>query len=262
MSVIILQDEIIHYEVLGRGRPVLFLHDWVGSWRYWIPAMQAASLSFRAYALDLWGFGDTAKNPNYYALEHQTNLLAGFMEYLGINKVAIVGHGLGAIVSLLFAANQPQSVDRILAVGYPSTENSINNRLRTSSPAELAEWLIGKSPGNEAVILEALKTDPEAVQRSLTSLTTIDLDRLVTRQKNPLLMVHGLSDPMVALPDPDQTSNLPDNAHLILFEQCGHFPMLDEPSKFNRLLADFFSLNSDANPRQLQLKEEWRRRVR
>jgi hypothetical protein len=47
-----------------------------------------------------------------------------------------------------------------------------------------------------------------------------------------------------------------------MFEQSGHFPMLDEPSKFNRLLTDFFSLNSDANPRQLQLKEEWRRRVR
>ena len=30
MSAIILRDEIIHYEVLGRGRPVIFLHDWVG----------------------------------------------------------------------------------------------------------------------------------------------------------------------------------------------------------------------------------------
>ena len=61
MSVIILQDEIVHYEVLGRGRPVVFLHGWVGSWRYWIPAMQAASISYRTYALDLWGFGDSAK---------------------------------------------------------------------------------------------------------------------------------------------------------------------------------------------------------
>ena len=65
MSAIILRDEIVHYDVLGRGRPLLFLHDWVGSWRYWIPTMQAASTSFRAYALDLWGFGDTAKKTNY-----------------------------------------------------------------------------------------------------------------------------------------------------------------------------------------------------
>jgi pimeloyl-ACP methyl ester carboxylesterase len=34
----------VHYEVLGRGRPLIFLHGWVGSWRYWIPVMQAASI--------------------------------------------------------------------------------------------------------------------------------------------------------------------------------------------------------------------------
>jgi CheY-like chemotaxis protein len=34
--------EIVHYEVLGRGRPLIFLHGWIGSWRYWIPSMQSA----------------------------------------------------------------------------------------------------------------------------------------------------------------------------------------------------------------------------
>ena len=63
MSAILLEQDIVHYEVLGRGRPLVFLHGWVGSWRYWIPVMQAASISFRAYALDLWGFGDSAKKP-------------------------------------------------------------------------------------------------------------------------------------------------------------------------------------------------------
>jgi hypothetical protein len=38
--------------------------------------------------------------------------------------------------------------------------------------------------------------------------------------------------------------------------------MLDEPSKFNRLMADFLTLSSGESPRQLQLKEEWKRRVR
>lgn len=55
MSAILLDREIVHYEVLGRGRPILFLHGWVGSWRYSIPVMQATSVSFRTYALDLWG---------------------------------------------------------------------------------------------------------------------------------------------------------------------------------------------------------------
>jgi len=55
---------------------------------------------------------------------------------------------------------------------------------------------------------------------------------------------------------------LPEKAHSILFEESGHFPMLDEDSKFNRLLTDFLSLTSGETPRDLQLKDEWKRRVR
>jgi len=80
MSAILLGRDIVHYEVLGRGKPVIFLHGWVGSWRYWIPAMQAASVSFRTYALDQWGFGDTSKNQRFYSLEQQLWLVDAFME--------------------------------------------------------------------------------------------------------------------------------------------------------------------------------------
>lgn len=64
----VLQNEVVHYEVLGHGRPVIFLHGWVGSRRYWIPAMQTVSVTFRTYAFDFWGFGDTAKQPNRYLI--------------------------------------------------------------------------------------------------------------------------------------------------------------------------------------------------
>ena len=55
MSAILLDGGIVHYEVIGRGRPIIFLHGWIGSWRYWVPAMQTASTGFRAYGLDMWG---------------------------------------------------------------------------------------------------------------------------------------------------------------------------------------------------------------
>jgi pimeloyl-ACP methyl ester carboxylesterase len=48
MSAILLDDKIVHYEVLGRRRPIIFLHSLVGSWRDWVPAMQIAAKSFRA----------------------------------------------------------------------------------------------------------------------------------------------------------------------------------------------------------------------
>jgi hypothetical protein len=45
-------------------------------------------------------------------------------------------------------------------------------------------------------------------------------------------------------------------------ENSGHFPMIDETMRFNRLLTDFLALDSGLSPRELQMKEEWRRRVR
>ena len=50
--------------------------------------------------------------------------------------------------------------------------------------------------------------------------------------------------------------------HNIVLDGSGHFPMMDEAQKFNRLLIDFLALDSGASPQELQLKEEWKRRVR
>jgi hypothetical protein len=50
--------------------------------------------------------------------------------------------------------------------------------------------------------------------------------------------------------------------HHIIFDRSGHFPMLDQANKFNRLMTDFLSLGSGESPQQLQLKEEWKRRIR
>ena len=76
------------------------------------------------------------------------------------------------------------------------------------------------------------------------------------------LLVNGQNDPAINPPELDALVTLPEQTHGILFEQSGHFPMLDESSKFNRLLVDFLALGPGESPRQLQLKEEWKRRVR
>jgi pimeloyl-ACP methyl ester carboxylesterase len=262
MSAVILRDEIIHYEVLGRGRPIIFLHDWVGSWRYWIPTMQAASLSFRTYALDLWGFGDTAKNPSYYSIEQQLSLMEEFLEELGIGKIALVGHGLGAILAALYSIRHPSDVDRLMVISLPHSENAIAPRMGSNQPAELADWLMGRTPTTETAWLEASKADPKAITLSLVSIQNIDLTRLSDQVIIPCLLAHGIDDPAIEAIHTEQAATLPEHMHYILFEQSGHYPMLDEPAKFNRLLTDFLSLPSSESPRQLQLKEEWKRRVR
>jgi pimeloyl-ACP methyl ester carboxylesterase len=254
MSAIILQDEIVHYEVLGRGRPLIFIHGWVGSWRYWIPSMQAASINYRAYAIDLWGFGDTAKEPDKYLLTQQATLVDDFMSEMGIGKIAIVGHGLGAIVGLLFAEQYPRFVDRVMAVCLPLESELINPRLQQASPAD--------TPDSQAARMEAPKADQDAITRSINNLQTVQVTEIAARIETPSLLVFGQNDPAINMVNNDSLIDLPDHVHHIIFDNSGHFPMIDEVNKFNRLMNDFLSLPSGESPQQLQLKEEWKRRVR
>src|SRR5690349_4309218 len=119
MSAITLENDLVHYEVLGRGRPVIFVHGWLGSWRYWVPTMQQLSMKYRTYALDLWGFGDSVKENTKYGLKEQVKLLYDFMEKLGIAKAALVGHSLGAAICLRFASQYPDRAPRLMLVSPP-----------------------------------------------------------------------------------------------------------------------------------------------
>lgn len=262
MSVVTLQNEVVHFEVMGRSRPVIFIHGWVGSWRYWVPNMQAASTGYRAYAMDLWGFGHTSWNPGKYSLDGQTELLEGFLEALGIGRIALVGHGLGAVVALKFASRFPDVVDRLILTSLPLGENDLPLRLRTAPVADLVDWLLEKVPALEPARLEAVRADPSAIRTSLESLSSVDLLGMIQKLTTPCLLVHGQADPVAQIPTAEILAALPEQAHAITLEQSGHFPMWDETNKFNRLLGDFLSLETGASPRQLQLKEEWKRRVR
>lgn len=262
MSVIILDQAIIHYEALGRGRPVIFLHGWVGSWRYWMPSMQVASTSYRAYALDLYGFGDTTHHPPSYSIDRQAGLLGGFLDQMGIGRVAIVGHGLGALVGLTFAARRPASVDRLMAVSSPLDLSSLDTRLTTAAPAELVEWLAGGAPESKAALADASKSDPLAVPASIESFHFDGLFSAIHASVLPCLFVYGGNDPCLRPAQVEITTPLGQNAHQVTLESSGHFPMLDEADRFNRLLTDFLALPNGESPRQLQPREEWKRRVR
>lgn len=262
MSVVFLDSAIVHYEVLGKGRPVFFLHGWVGSWKYWIPTMQVASTSYRAYALDLWGFGETAKNPQGYSLDIQADMLRAFMDKMGIGKIALVGHGLGGLVALNFAKRWPESVDRIMTINCPLEFDAVHARMRTSAPADLVDWLSSRTPDSAAALSDAAKTDPRAIAASMEELQSNNLFGAARQTNLPCLFVYGQNDPAIPPPSTEKLASLSHMMHQVVLDGSGHFPMMDESQKFNRLLIDFLALESGASPQELQLKEEWKRRVR
>jgi len=82
VSSITTSQGIVHYEVYGRGRPVIFLHGWLGSWGLWQETMNNLGRFYRAYALDFWGFGESGKKRTTYDVQDFVSLVDQFMEQL------------------------------------------------------------------------------------------------------------------------------------------------------------------------------------
>ena len=148
MSALVLEGGVVHYEYFGRGRPLVFLHGWLGSWRYWVPVMDALSEEYRVYAFDLWGFGDSDKSKDRYSLRSYVNLLGSFVSELGIRgPVPLIGHALGASIAVAYAQQHAATVDRIMAISLPMGLDSVNQRL-VSSGGSFVNRVIGRSQGN------------------------------------------------------------------------------------------------------------------
>jgi len=262
MSAIIKEDGIIHYEVLGHGKPVIFLHSWIGSWRYWIPSMQFVSSRYRAYAFDFWGFGSSKKVVSRYAIEQQVELLAVFIRQMGIGRATLVGHGLGSIIGIYFAADFSHIVERLMLVSFPMGLKTAHSRLQSQSPIDSAAWLFGNNSANAESREDARKADLKAIKISFDQFNGVNWRQLINRLPVSSLWIYGKNDQAVSSPSADQVDLLPSSSQMHLFDQSGHFPMLDEPSKFNRLLIDFVNLPPGEDPSSMEIKSLWKRRVR
>lgn len=119
MTAITFDGDLVHYEAVGRGRPVILLHGMLGSWRTWMTTFTTLMPSFRLYAIDLYGFGDSTKKPDKYTLEHQIALVEDFMREMGMAKAAFVGHDLGAIVAAEYARRYPDRAPRLVLISAP-----------------------------------------------------------------------------------------------------------------------------------------------
>ena len=87
-----------------------------------------------------------------------------------------------------------------------------------------------------------------------------DLRDILPPLETPVLFTHGGDDPLIRPPEPEWLADCSDNVRSIFLDGTQHFPMLEERSKFNRLLKDFLFAGDDLA--SLELKEEWQRRFR
>lgn len=262
MSITTVGSHLIHYEAVGRGEPLIFIHGWLGSWRYWWPAMQAMSKHYRAFAFDLWGFGDSSKVSERYKFAAYVDMLGAFMENLGIvQPVTLVGHALGAAVALRFASLWPEKIKRLAAVSLPVQGNDISSRLAASDGSDGSlSRLLGRSNLPE-VESELRKTDSEAVTGLARELAQYNFADDLENVRCPVLIIFGDQDHIIEKPggEYERFQKTVDNRAFVTLEACSHFPMLEETAKFSRLLLEFAHANN--NLAQLAPKDYWQRRT-
>ena len=266
MSAVVIDGGLVHYEAFGRGKPVLFLHGWLGSWRYWMPTMEAISDKYRTYALDLWGFGDSDKSRTRYEITDYVALINNFVDNMGIREAPIIGHALGASVALEYTVQHPDQAKKVMAVSLPMNSDSINRKLiDMANRSVMSKMLWWRQITHKEVQREAEKTADGAIIASIESVAKIDISsRMNIIAQSPdsmLLVVYGEKDDMIdPAPPRSLNGNSWPNIRPIGLTESKHFPMLEEAAKFYRLLQDFLDIEEDLST--LELKEEWRRRTR
>jgi len=108
----------LHYLDWGGGaRPVLLLHGFTAHAHAWDALAQALSPRYHVLALDQRGHGDSdwARDGAYATEDHLADI-AGFVEALGLPRLAIIGHSMGGRNAIAYAACFPERVERLVLV--------------------------------------------------------------------------------------------------------------------------------------------------
>lgn len=267
MATLVTEQGIVHYEAYGRGRPVLLLHGWLGSWALWRSTIAELGKEFRTYALDFWGFGESGEQGADFSVDNFVLLVNEFMDRLGIVKAPLVGHSMGGTVSLGAAIRHPEKVVKVIVIGSPIQGSSLSPLLKLAGYrgwidlAETAPFLFngfmrllrtgvrggsyllakdGKALGNMlAADISGLTVGP--FFESIGTLRQTDLTSRVGEIKMPIMGVYGKKDLIV---HPGQSKVLKQYApqsKIAWFEGSGHFPMMDEPQRFHETVRSFLN---------------------
>ena len=100
----------------GEKKTILCIHGITANCRCWDVIADALSPSHRVLAMDLRGRGLSGAPSTGYSMEHHSRDILAVLDDLGLERVVLMGHSLGAFISLVFGAKYPERVDRIILV--------------------------------------------------------------------------------------------------------------------------------------------------
>jgi pimeloyl-ACP methyl ester carboxylesterase len=260
----------LHYTSAGQGPPTLLIHGLGGFAESWRETLAALEPHARVIAVDLPGFGQSAKPRRAYTLDFFARVVEGFLDALDVERVRLVGHSLGGGVALAFALAAPERVERLALLGAavpgfalrPSIllrvmvlpmlgealSRFVTPRVCTSA---LSRCLVIPRPDEVAFLVEhqySVRTTPDGRAAYLATLRGAKAD-FTTRARayraaligwdRPTLIIHGRQDPVVPFGHAEAVARGLPRAEARWLDRCGHFPQIEHGPAVNGWLGEF-----------------------
>ena len=267
-----LHGQELSYLDSGDGPVVLFIHGILGSHRNWTQLVDLIDDTQRVVVPDLFGHGQSAKPMGDYSLSAHAATLRDLLDRLGIDTVTLVGHSLGGGIAMQFFYLFPERVERLVLVASGGLGREVSPWLRsaslpgadqvlsvvasdwvTSKLQSLGSWAakVGWKPGADVdAMWRGFRSLGDRESRKAFLATTravVDLGgqtvsahgHLLDVEPPPTLVVWGSKDRVIPAWHALKAKESVPGMRVELFEGASHFPHLDDPERFTRLLRDF-----------------------
>ena len=259
----------LHTELQGEGSapPLVFLHGWLRSSHEWRHLFGPLSTVSPCIALDLPGFGQSDIPDAAYDLPFFRDTVIGALDALGLDRVRLVGHGLGGTVAFAIALQQPSRVDGVVAASptvHPTPRAGLRARALVRSPLGQVYFkhLLNKTRLREMLLgthyHEPLRVTDEVMQPILTWLdrpgardvawkalcTDLDtgLSGAIGGLTVPSAVIWGYVDRIHPVDMGKQLEREVDCIALKQIPNVGYMAVEERPSSVARYLTDHFKL--------------------
>jgi pimeloyl-ACP methyl ester carboxylesterase len=227
----------IWYALFGAGRPVILLHGGLANSNYWGNQVRALERGYELIVMDSRGHGRSTRDTRPYSYDLMASDVLALMDYLHIQKAAIIGWSDGAIIGLDIAMHHPDRVSKLFAFAANSDPSGVKD--------------ISKSPVFTAYIAPAaneyreLSPTPNGYQDFLTQIekmwatqphwTAADLASIHV----PTWIVDADHDDAIKRENTEfMAASIPD-AGLLIQPEVSHFSFLQDPVQFNNDVLHF-----------------------
>lgn len=259
----------VHYQEAGdkRAPAIVLIHGFASSTLVWSKVfLQFAEAGYRVIALDMLGYGYSAKPRNgEYTIARQAKLLVGLLDALGISRAIVIGSSYGGAVAATCALDYPDRVEKLILVGTVNNNRPLEFVLMRlfGSPVfgeVVSPLLIGSRRllrqrmkrvyDRHTWVLDERRVDARhlplrAARTHRAIISTVrrwDAERISRDAhliKQPTLLIWGENDREIPLSDGERLHAEIPGSRLIVFLNCGHLPHEEYPEAFTKVVNDF-----------------------